>query len=111
MRGSDGRPNNHNSRVERCSAKLPDRMQGDNHPRHPSTRRRRCGAGSRDGVRCPFLKHDPYGEQDFGSFQNGDETIFWKFDYYDQTLTAGSEDPSDPAVTIRVLTIMFASEY
>lgn len=55
--------------------------------------------------------NDPHGEHDFGSFVHADETIFWKIDYYDRTLTAGSEDPSDPAQTVRVLTMMLASEY
>ncbi len=55
--------------------------------------------------------NDPYGEHDFGSFNLAGETLFWKIDYYDQTLTYGSDDPSDPALTRRVLTIMLASEY
>ena len=55
--------------------------------------------------------NDPHGERDFGSFVHADGKIFWKIDYYDRTLTAGSEDPSDPAQTVRVLTIMLASEY
>lgn len=55
--------------------------------------------------------NDPYGEHDFGSFVHNGETIFWKIDYYDRTLTAGSEDPADPETTIRVLTVMLASEY
>lgn len=54
--------------------------------------------------------NDPYREHDFGSFQHEVETIFWKFDYYDQTLTGGSVDPTDPAITVRVLTIMLARE-
>jgi hypothetical protein len=55
--------------------------------------------------------NDPHGERDFGSFEHAGETIFWKIDYYDRTLRAGSEDPSDPKQTVRVLTIMLASEY
>lgn len=55
--------------------------------------------------------NDPYGEHDFGSFTFCGETIFWKFDYYDRTLTAGSEDLADPEVTTRVLTVMLANEY
>lgn len=55
--------------------------------------------------------NDPHGEHDFGSFQHGAETLFWKIDYYDLTLTAGSEDPTEPDVTVRVLTVMLASEY
>jgi hypothetical protein len=55
--------------------------------------------------------NDPYGEHDFGSFDHNGERIFWKIDYYDTTMTKGSEDPSDPKQTVRVLTIMLASEY
>jgi hypothetical protein len=55
--------------------------------------------------------NDPHGEHDFGSFHHGDETIFWKIDYYDHDLQRGSPDPADTAVTTRVLTIMLAEEY
>ncbi len=48
---------------------------------------------------------------DFGSFLHKGEKIFWKFDYYDPTLTSGSEHPADPGVTVRVLTILLANEY
>ncbi len=54
---------------------------------------------------------DPYGERDFGSFTHNGELIYWKIDYYDPSLTYGSEDPSDPRQTVRVLTILLASEY
>lgn len=55
--------------------------------------------------------NDPYGEHDFGSFELGGERLFWKIDYYDRDFRYGSPNPSDPAVTRRVLTIMLASEY
>jgi hypothetical protein len=61
--------------------------------------------------------NDPYGERDFGSFiynPNADicEKVFWKIDYYDKKDSDyGSEDPSDPSQTTRVLTIMLAEEY
>ena len=55
--------------------------------------------------------NDPYEEHDFGSFVADGHTIFFKIDYFDSTLTAHSPDPSDPAVTKRVITIMLAEEY
>jgi hypothetical protein len=68
--------------------------------------------------------NDPYGERDFGAIYQGLDsvwstsrpvdvamTVFWKIDAYDRDLRFGSEDPADPAVTRRVLTIMLASEY
>lgn len=55
--------------------------------------------------------NDPYGEHDFGNLTYGGQKVFWKIDYYDPTLTAGSQDPADPTMTTRVLTIMLAQEY
>lgn len=55
--------------------------------------------------------NDPYGEHDFGSLIFKSRQIFWKIDYFDLTLSQGSADPADPAITTRVLTIMLASEY
>ena len=59
-----------------------------------------------------FKKGDnPYGERDFGEFDHKGEKIFWKIDYYNLDLTAGSEDPADPKQTVRIVTIMLADEY
>jgi Protein of unknown function (DUF3768) len=55
--------------------------------------------------------NDPHAEHDFGSIEFLGRKFFWKLDYYDPTLTYGSEDPADPAKTTRVLTIMLAEEY
>jgi Protein of unknown function (DUF3768) len=37
--------------------------------------------------------------------------IFWKIDYFAPDMESGSADPADPKQTVRVLTIMLASEY
>jgi hypothetical protein len=60
--------------------------------------------------------NDPHHEHDFGGFEYEGRRIFWKIDYYDRASLGtgsdmGSEDPSDPAKTLRVLTIMLAEEY
>ena len=55
--------------------------------------------------------NDPHGEHEFGAIELDGETYFWKFDYFDQSMEYGSEDPSDTTKTMRVLTIMHRSEY
>ncbi|MGX1360736.1 DUF3768 domain-containing protein [Bradyrhizobium elkanii] len=55
--------------------------------------------------------NDPHDEHDFGSFNLVGRKFFWKIDYYDKDLVNGSEDPSDPERTTRVLTLMLAAEY
>jgi hypothetical protein len=54
---------------------------------------------------------DPHGEHDFGDFEIEGETYFFKIDYYALDMDGGSEDPTDPEKTTRVLTIMRADEY
>ena len=55
--------------------------------------------------------NDPHSQHDFGNFELGGHRFFFKVDYYDASLESGSEDPSDPSKTTRVLTIMLAQEY
>ncbi len=55
--------------------------------------------------------NDPHGDHDFGSLELDGERLFWKIDYYDPRGEFGSEDPSDPKQTLRVLTVMLAEEY
>jgi hypothetical protein len=51
----------------------------------------------------------------FNAFDRDNEhngvRYFAKIDYYTPDLSAGSEDPSDPAQTARVMTITRADEY
>ncbi|KQU46956.1 hypothetical protein ASG67_14960 [Sphingomonas sp. Leaf339] len=54
---------------------------------------------------------DPYGEHDFGVLIWANQPLFWKIDYYDRAMQFASPDPADAALTLRVLTIMLASEY
>jgi hypothetical protein len=53
---------------------------------------------------------DPYGEHDLGRFLFEGTDCYWKIDYYNHDLSAGSEDPADPFKTTRVLTIMRVDE-
>jgi hypothetical protein len=57
---------------------------------------------------------DPYGERDFFAFDLDGERLFFKIDYYDRndsSMTTGSEDPADETKTLRVGTLMLASDY
>jgi hypothetical protein len=53
---------------------------------------------------------DPYGEHDLGRFKFEGADCYWKIDYFNGDLTAGSEDPADPTQTTRILTIMRVEE-
>lgn len=56
-------------------------------------------------------ENDPYGEHDFGKVSMDGQDYFFKIDYYDNDLKYGSPNPADQTKTIRVLTIMQASEW
>ena len=55
--------------------------------------------------------NDPYGEHDFGAFDYKGNKIFWKIDYYDLNNEYMSENPANPDITNRVLTILLSCEY
>ncbi len=55
--------------------------------------------------------NDPHGEHDFGQVVHNGQKAFFKIDYYDTSLQWASPDPTDPSLTIRVMTIMLAHEH
>ncbi|HWE45767.1 MAG TPA: DUF3768 domain-containing protein [Caulobacteraceae bacterium] len=55
--------------------------------------------------------NDPNGEHDFGSLVIDGYRLMFKIDYYDLQCEFGSPDPSNAAVTTRVMTILLAEEY
>lgn len=55
--------------------------------------------------------NDPYKEHDFGSFDYKGEKILWKIDYYDLNNQYHSENPANPDITNRILTIMTVYEF
>ena len=58
-----------------------------------------------------YEDNDPNQEHDFGGFEVNGKRLFWKIDLYANDLQHGSEEPTNPKVTYRILTIMLASEY
>jgi Protein of unknown function (DUF3768) len=55
--------------------------------------------------------NDPWGEHDCGALTIAEVDVLWKIDYYDHSVMSLSPDPSDPDVTVRVLTMMRVDEY
>lgn len=55
--------------------------------------------------------NDVYREHDFGAFDLDGERVFFKIDYYDRSLSMHSPNAANPNETVRVLTLMLASEY
>ena len=55
--------------------------------------------------------NDPYGEHDFLSIDYKGNKIFAKIDYYDLNNQYHSENPANPDITNRILTIMTVFEW
>lgn len=53
---------------------------------------------------CTFSKDNP--ERDMAFIEINGVRAYFRIDYYGSTLTYGSEDPANAAITCRVLTIM-----
>lgn len=56
-----------------------------------------------------FDANDAYGEHDFGTIIWGKEKVFWKIDYYNESLDGWSDPTSEKCN--RVLTVVLAEEY
>ena len=54
---------------------------------------------------------DPQGWHEMGGIEFDGTTVWFKIDLYDVDYTYGSPEPSDPALTRRVLTPLLPSEY
>ena len=74
----------------------------------------RCIQLNRDIADYDFTQSigdDPHSERDMGFLEFMGERIIFKIDYYDLERLYGSDNPTDPDVTSRVMTIMLAADY
>lgn len=55
--------------------------------------------------------NDPHGERDFGDLMLWGTDLLFKIEYYDTAMQFGSENPADPEVTTRVLTVMTTADW
>jgi hypothetical protein len=55
--------------------------------------------------------NDPHGWHEFGAVEVFGTTIWFKVDLYDVNYEMGSDEPTDPEQTRRVLTMLLPSEY
>ena len=53
---------------------------------------------------------DPYGEGDFGALDFCSHRIVWRILYFAPDMKSGSPNPADSKGTVRVISIMLASE-
>jgi hypothetical protein len=61
-------------------------------------------------IRRYAFKPEDGSERARGEFVIAGHTVRFTIDYYDRSLEWGSEDPADPLVTTRVMTIMLPSD-
>lgn len=59
--------------------------------------------------RCEFAADSP--ERDFASILHRGRKVWMKIDYYDLACEFGSEDPTNAAITTRVITILLPEDY
>lgn len=55
--------------------------------------------------------NDPYGTHEFGGIETDGVKAWFKIDCFDKSMQYGSEDPSDPDITTRVMTVLLPEEY
>lgn len=55
--------------------------------------------------------NDPHGERDLGDIDLWGAELLWKVEYFSPDMQFASNDPADPGITQRVLTVLLAEEY
>jgi hypothetical protein len=56
-------------------------------------------------------ENDPHFEHDYGSFDHCDREVWWKIEYWNETMDWASDDPADPEKTKRTLTVGLACDW